>query len=75
MYTVYEDHIMLSVCILYANIYFKLKILNIIYDISWYQHSWFKKKCSPTKVYMKSIGTIAYLASLERNKDGFSERK
>lgn len=33
------------------------------------------KKCSPTKVYMKSIGTIAYLASLERNQDGCSERK
>lgn len=33
------------------------------------------KKCSPTKVYMKSIGTISHLSSLGRNQDGFSERE
>lgn len=33
------------------------------------------KKCSPTKVYMKNIGTISYLASLGRNQDGISERE
>ena len=65
---------MLSVYILYANIYFQLKF-EILYMIFLGINTVGLKKCSPTKVYMKSIGTIAYLASLGRNQDDFSERE
>ena len=75
MYIVCSVHIMISVCILYANIYFQFKKFEILSMIFLGINTVGLKNCSPTKVYMKNIGTISYLASLGRNQDGISERE